>query len=190
MARPARRASAPTGDPRPGAAGAPGGPPGPPAEGGPPPRDRRGPGPPQGRGGAHALAERRRRGPAEVRGGALAADGRAGVVAAAGRREGQLDVADDVADGLRDLADRRVLGADEVVRPAGGDRGERPHDPFGKVLDVDEAAALRAVARDGQRLAGERPADEGGDDRRGSRARAVGDAEAQDRVLDAVELAV
>ena len=67
-----------------------------------------------------------------------------------------LDVADVVAHALGDLADRHVLVADEVVGAVGRRGRERRDDAVGEVLDVDEAARLRAVAGDRQRLARER----------------------------------
>jgi hypothetical protein len=99
-------------------------------------------------------------------------------------------VADDLPHGLRDVRDRDVLGAHEVVRAVRGHRAERAHDAVRQILDVHEAARLQAVARNRQRLAGQRSRDERGDHRGGSGAWAVGDAEAQDGVLEPVQLVV
>ena len=79
---------------------------------------------------------------------------------------------------------RSCSRADEVVDAARGGRVERRDDAVGEVLDVDEAARLRAVAGDRERLARERLRDERGDHRGRPRARTVRDAEAQDRVLE------
>ena len=137
---------------------------------------------------AKPLLEARGRHPAELGRRTRAAHRRAGVVPVAARDILDRDVADTLAHGLGDLGDADVLAADEVVGAPGGHGLERGHDARGKVLDVDEAARLRAVAGDGERLARERLGDERRDHRGRSRARPVGDAEAQDRGLDAIVL--
>ncbi len=73
------------------------------------------------------------------------------------------------------------------LAPAGASDGD---DPVGEVLDVDEAAALAAVAGDRQRLAFQRQVGELGDDAGGAGARPVGDAEAQHRRLQLEQLGV
>ncbi len=100
------------------------------------------------------------------------------------------DVAHDLAHGPGDRAHAHVLVANEVEDPVRAGRRERGDDALGQVLDVDEAARLRPVAGDRQRLAAKGFVREGRHDRRRPRARAVGDAEAEDRVLDVVQLAV
>ena len=84
-------------------------------------------------------------------------------------------------------ADADELVADEVVDAAGARRRERGDHALGEILDVDELARLAAVAGDRQRLAGCGLLDERRDDGRRAGARAVRDAEAQDRRRDAVE---
>ena len=69
-------------------------------------------------------------------------------------------------------------------------RAQRGDDACGEVLDVDEAPRLGAVAGDRQRLPAERLGDERRDDRGRTRAGPVRNAEAEDRVLEAVQLAV
>ena len=99
-------------------------------------------------------------------------------------------VVDVFLDPLGDFEDRHDLVAGEVVGAAGRLGGERGDDPVGEVLDVDEAAGRAAVAGDRQRLAFEGEVGELGDDAGGAGARAVGDAEAQHRPLEVVELGV
>ena len=139
---------------------------------------------------AHALGKRRRRRPAELLAGALAGHDLRPQVAGPGGRVDDLGVADDLLDELGDLPDRDVLVADQVVDAVGGDVVEAERDAVGEVLDVDEAARLHAVARQGERLALERLIDERGDDRRLAGPGTVGDPEAQDRVVDPVELLI
>ena len=91
---------------------------------------------------------------------------------------------------LGDLLDRHRLVAGQVVDAVGGDVVQAARDAVGEVLDVDEVAGLHAVAGQRQRVAGQRLVDERRDDRGLTGARAVGDAEAQDRVVDPVELLV
>src|ERR1700742_2214196 len=106
------------------------------------------------------------------------------------RRVGDLAGVDVFLHPLGDFEDRRDLVAGEVVGASRGCRGERGDDPVGEVLDVDEAAGGAAIAGDRQRLSFEGDVGEFGDDAGGAGAGAVGDAEAQDRVLEAVELRV
>ena len=80
-----------------------------------------------------------------------------------------------------------VSRPDEVVGPARRLRGERADDAVGEVLDVDEGALLVARAGDRERLAAQRALDEAREHRGRPCARPVGDAEAQDRRLEAVE---
>src|SRR5205085_2229178 len=83
-----------------------------------------------------------------------------------------------------------VLVPDEVVDAVRGGRDERRDDPAGEILDVDEAPRLRAVTRNCEGLPCERLRGEGGNDRGRTRAWPVGDTEAQDGVLEPVQLAV
>ena len=88
----------------------------------------------------------------------------------------------DVTHRVCDLAHARLLDADEVVDAILRLRRERSDDPVGQVLDVDELPRLPPVARDRERLAFLCTCDEGWHDRCEPGARAVRDAEAQDRV--------
>ena len=139
---------------------------------------------------AHALVERRGGGPAQLLAGPLRGDDLAAEVAGPGGRVDDLHVAHQLLDGLGDLLDRHRLVAGQVVDAVDGDVVEAARDAVGEVLDVDELAALHAVAGERQRIAGQRLVDERRDDRRLAGARAVRDAEAQDRVVDPVELLV
>jgi hypothetical protein len=75
-------------------------------------------------------------------------------------------------------------------RPGWPRRRQAERDALGEVLDVDEPARLHAVAGERQRLTLERLVHERRDHRRLAGTRAVGDPEAQDRVVDPVELLV
>ena len=92
--------------------------------------------------------------------------------------------------GLGDLEDRHHLVAGEVVGTVRRFRRQRGDDARRQVLDVDEAAALAAVAGDRQGLAFERQVGELGDHAGGARPRPIGDAEAQHRRLQLEELGV
>ena len=128
--------------------------------------------------------------PLDLLQGALVGDDLAGEVARPRRRVDDLAVVGVFLHPLGDLEDRHDLVAGEVVGAPGGLRLERGDDPVGEVLDVDEAAGRAAVAGDRQRLAFEGEVGELGDDAGGAGAGAVGDAEAQHRRLEVVELAV
>ena len=135
----------------------------------------------------HALAEGRRGAPAELRCRALAGQLEAAEVRRASRRVHDVHIADDLADGVRHLADRYAALADEVEDPVGARGPERADDTVRKVLHVDEAARLQSFPGNLQRLTGERARHEGRHDRSGPGTRPVRDPEAQDRVLQAVE---
>ncbi len=120
----------------------------------------------------------------------LVGDRLAGEVAGARRRVDDLAVVGVFLHPLGDFEDRHDLVAGEVVGAAGGLRLQRRDDAVGEVLDVDEAAGSAAVAGDRQRLAFEGKVGELGDDAGGTGAGAVGDAEAQHRELEVVELRV
>ena len=139
---------------------------------------------------ADAVLEGRVGFPAELVEGALVGDRLAREVTRTRRRVGDLAGVDVFLHPLGDFEDRRDLVAGEVVGAAGRLRGERGDDPVGEVLDVDEAAGGAAVAGDRQRLAFEGEVGEFGDDAGGAGARAVGDAEAQDREVEVVGLRV
>ena len=100
------------------------------------------------------------------------------------------DRRDELAHRVGDLPHAHLFFADEVEDAVGRGWEQAGDDTVGEILDVDELPRLPAVAGDRQCLAALRAQDEGGNDRRGARARAVRDAEAQDRVLAAVELVV
>ena len=106
---------------------------------------------------AHALGERRRGGPPELALGPRAADHLAAEVSGPCRRVDDLDVADQLLDGLGDLLDRDVLVAGEVVHAVARDVVEPARDAVGEVLDVHEPARLAAVAGERQRLAARTP---------------------------------
>ena len=139
---------------------------------------------------ANALAERGVGPPAELAQSALARDLLAAEVPGPSLGVDDLDVAEEIANRLCDLEDRGGLVAGQVVDTVGRLRPERGDDAPRQVLDVDEPPALAAVARNREGLARECALDHRGHDRRDSRAGAVRDAEAQDRVLEAVELGV
>ena len=101
------------------------------------------------------------------------------VVARTRGTEGHLDVADQVAHGLGQPADRDRLVGLEVVRAVLRGRLQREHVRGRKVFDVDEASLLRAVAVDAQRLTAHRAQQERGDDEIAAHARTEGNAVAQ-----------
>jgi hypothetical protein len=138
----------------------------------------------------HALGERRRGRPAELVARPGAGHDLRPEIPRTRRRVDDLGVADDLLDELGDLLDRDVLVADQVVDAVGGDLGQPERDAVGEVLDVDEPARLHAVSRQGERLALERLVDERRDDRCLPGAGAVRNPEAQDRVVDPVELLI
>ncbi len=139
---------------------------------------------------AHALAEGGRGRPAQFGAGALAGDDLRAQVPGPGRGVDDLRVTDDLLDELGDLLDGDVLVTDEVVDAVGGHVAEPERDAVGEVLDVDEAPGLHTVAGQGERLTPERLVDEGGDDRRLPGPGPVGDPEAQNRVVDPVQLLI
>src|SRR5438552_7091123 len=87
---------------------------------------------------ADTLGERCRRGPLELALGAPAAHDLAVEVAGAGLRVDDLDVPHQLLDALRDLPDRDVLRACEVVDAVARDIAEAGRDPVGEILDVHE----------------------------------------------------
>ena len=139
---------------------------------------------------AHALAERRDGRPPQLDAGALAARRCPGEVARPARRVARLHVADDRVHRAGDLRHADVLVTHQVVDAVGGDRRQRPHHAVGQVLDIHEAARLAPVPDDRQGPPGQRLGHERRDDGLGPRTRPVGDPEAQDRVLEPVELLV
>src|ERR1700704_6613699 len=76
---------------------------------------------------AQTLREGVRRNPAELLAGAVTLDGSSAIVARPRRTEGHLDVADEIAHRLGELADRDRLGRLEVVRAVLRGRLEREH---------------------------------------------------------------
>ena len=132
------------------------------------------------------------RAPAELRGSALTRDGGAGTVARAALDMDDRDVGDEPAHGVGDLADGHALRADEVVDAVVRRRRHKASDDAAReVLDVDEAAGAAAHRRrSADRTAGERACDEGRKNGGRPGARPVRDPEAEDRRLDAVQLAL
>src|SRR5439155_5032194 len=118
-------------------------------------------------------------GPAQLGLGPPRADRGAAEVASAALGVHDVDTADLLLHDLGEPADRRGLAAGQVVDTPDRLRPQTAHDALGEVLHVDEDALLLAGAGDRQRLTPARAVDEAGDHRRGPRARAVGDAEAQ-----------
>ncbi len=131
-----------------------------------------------------------RGGPAELSLGAVGQHDLAVEIARPRRRVDDLDVAEQFLDVLRDLLDRHVLVAGEVVDAVLGDVAEPERDPLGEILDVHEPARLAAVAGERQRLALQRLVHERRDHGGLARAGTVGDAEPEDRVVDPVQLLI
>jgi len=101
-----------------------------------------------------------------------------------------LRVVDQIGDDVGQLADGHGLIAGQVVDAVLVSVLEAGHDALGEVLDVDEAPGLKAIAGEGQWLSLEGLGDEDRDHSGGPGPRAVGNAEAQDRAGDVVELGV
>jgi hypothetical protein len=139
---------------------------------------------------ADALGERRRGRPAEVAPGAFAAHDLAAEVARSSGRVHDLDVADELFDGLGDLLDGDVLVTCEVVDAVAGDFAGPERNPVSEILHVHKPARLASVAGERQWLAAQGLVDERRDYRRLTRARTIGDPESEDRVVDPVELLV